>query len=258
MDYKDIIVSASNSIGTITLNSPHTANALSKNMIFEVTCALKAFRDEASTKVIIIKAAGKHFCSGHNLTEMIDGDVTEYKFIFRQCSNMMLLIHEIPQIVIAQIHGVATAAGCQLAAQCDLSICTETARFATPGVKIGLFCSGPMVALSRAIGRKSALEMLMTGRFVSAKEAELYGLVNRITPEAELEKATQEMAETIAKSSPLTLAIGKKAFYAQIDMPENKAYDHATEVMTLNLMTQDAQNGIKAFLEKKNPVWKGR
>lgn len=258
MDYKDILVSATDSIGSITLNSPGSANALSKNMISEITSGLKAFRDESSAKVIIINAAGKHFCSGHNLTEMINGSVTDYKFIFRQCADMMLLIHEIPQIVIAQIHGVATAAGCQLAAQCDLSIATESARFATPGVKIGLFCSGPMVALSRAIGRKSALEMLMTGRFVSAREAEHYGLVNKVVPEAELETATLEMAEAIAKSSPLTLAIGKKAFYAQIDTTENKAYDHATEVMTLNLMTEDAQNGIKAFLEKKTPIWKGR
>ncbi len=258
MNYKDILVSAADSIGSITLNSPNTANALSKSMIAEITCALKVFRDESAAKVIIIKAAGKHFCSGHNLTEMINGSVTDYKFIFRQCADMMLLIHEIPQVVIAQIHGVATAAGCQLAAQCDLAVATESARFATPGVKIGLFCSGPMVALSRAIGRKIALEMLMTGRFISAAEAKAYGLVNSVTPEDELEKTTLDMAEAIAKSSPLTLAIGKKAFYTQIDAPENKAYDHATEVMTLNLMTEDAQNGIKAFLEKKTPVWKGR
>ncbi|MHB8202452.1 MAG: enoyl-CoA hydratase [Desulfomonilaceae bacterium] len=258
MEYKDILINVADSIGSITLNSPRTANALSKNMILELICALKSFREESSVKVIIIKAAGKHFCSGHNLTEMLDGDVTDYKFIFRQCAEMMLLIHEIPQIVIAQIHGVATAAGCQLAAQCDLSVAADSSRFGTPGVKIGLFCSTPMVALSRAIGRKHAFEMLLTGRLITAHEAKSYGLVNHIVPETDLEKTTLELAETIAKSSPLTLAIGKKAFYSQMDMPENKAYDHAVEVMTLNLMAEDAQNGIKAFLEKKTPVWKGR
>ncbi|MCX5874549.1 MAG: enoyl-CoA hydratase [Deltaproteobacteria bacterium] len=258
MDYKDILVSAADSIGSITLNSPDTANALSRNMISEIISALKAFKNEPLLKVIIIKANGRHFCSGHDLREMIDGSVTDYKFIFDQCAKMMLLIHEVPQIVIAQIHGVATAAGCQLAAQCDLAVAADSSRFGTPGVKIGLFCSTPMVALSRSIGRKHALEMLLTGGLISATEAERFGLVNHIVPEADLEKATQDLAEAIAKSSPLTLAIGKKAFYTQIDIPEDKAYDHAVEVMTMNLMTEDAQNGIKAFLEKKTPVWKGR
>ncbi len=258
MEYKDVLVNVVDSIGSITLNSPRTANALSKNMILELICALKSFSDESSVKVIIIKAAGKHFCSGHNLNEMLDGGVTEYKFIFNQCAEMMLLIHEIPQIVIAQIHGVATAAGCQLAAQCDLSVACDSSKFGTPGVKIGLFCSTPMVALSRAIGRKHALEMLLTGRLITAQEAKSYGLINHIVSESDLEKATLELAETISKSSPLTLSIGKKAFYSQIDMPENKAYAHAVEVMTLNLMAEDAQNGIKAFLEKRIPVWKGR
>ncbi len=258
MEYKDVLVNVVDSIGSITLNSPRTANALSKNMILELICALKSFGDESSVKVIIIKAAGKHFCSGHNLNEMLDGGVTEYKFIFNQCAEMMLLIHEIPQIVIAQIHGVATAAGCQLAAQCDLSVACDSSKFGTPGVKIGLFCSTPMVALSRAIGRKHALEMLLTGRLITAQEAKSYGLINHIVSESDLEKATLELAETISKSSPLTLSIGKKAFYSQIDMPENKAYAHAVEVMTLNLMAEDAQNGIKAFLEKRIPVWKGR
>ncbi len=258
MEYKDVFFTTAGSIGSITLNSPGTANALSRNMISELISILKSFRDQSSVKVLIIKAAGKHFCSGHNLTEMIDSHVTDYKFIFGQCAEMMSLIHEIPQIVIAQIHGVATAAGCQLAAQCDLGVAAETSRFGTPGVKIGLFCTTPMVALSRAIGRKHALEMLLTGRLITAQQAHSYGLVNHVVPEAELERATFDLAETIAKSSPLTLGIGKKAFYTQIDMPENQAYDHAVEVMTLNLMTEDAQNGIKAFLTKKSPIWKGR
>ncbi|MGC8659551.1 MAG: enoyl-CoA hydratase [Desulfomonilaceae bacterium] len=258
MEFQDVLFSTTNSIGSITLNSPGTANALSKNMISELISVLKSLRDQPSIKVVILKAAGKHFCSGHNLKEMIDGHVTDYQFIFRQCANMMSLIHEIPQIVIAQVHGVATAAGCQLVGQCDLAVATETSRFGTPGVKIGLFCTTPMVALTRSIGRKHALEMLLTGNLVTAQQAQSYGLVNHVVPESELEKTTIDLAERIVKSSPLTLAIGKKAFYTQIDMPENQAYDHAVEVMTLNLMTEDAQNGIKAFLAKKSPAWKGR
>ncbi|MGC8604848.1 MAG: enoyl-CoA hydratase [Desulfomonilaceae bacterium] len=258
MDYQEVLVSATDAIVSITLNSPKTANALSKNMIAELISIFKSLHENSSIKVIIIKAAGKHFCSGHNLKEMIDGHVTEYKFIFKQCAEMMALIHEIPQIVIAQVHGVATAAGCQLAAQCDLGVASESARFGTPGVKIGLFCTTPMVAVSRAVGRKHAMEMLLTGRLITAHEAQIYGLINQIVPDPELENATYNLAEIIAKSSSLTLAIGKKAFYSQIDMPENKAYDHAVEVMTFNLMTEDAQNGIKAFLAKKPPIWRGR
>lgn len=257
MEYKDIILDCANSIGSITLNSPKTANALSKSMISEIISALKFFHEDSSAKVIIIKGNGKHFCSGHDLKEMIDRGVTEYKSIFEQCSKMMLLIHEIPQIVIGRIHGVATAAGCQLAAQCDLAIAAESARFGTPGVKIGLFCTTPMVPLSRCVGRKHALEMLLTGSLITAGVAKEYGLVNHVAPDSELDEITIKMAETISEASPLTLAIGKKAFYTQIDMPETKAYEHAVEVMSLNLMTQDAQNGIKAFLEKKAPEWKG-
>ena len=257
MDYKDILVECANSIVSITLNSPQTANALSRNMISEIILALETFRENSLVKVIIIKASGKNFCSGHNLKEMIDGTMPEYKSIFERCTKMMLLIHDIPQIVIGSVHGVATAAGCQLAAQCDLIVASESARFGTPGVRIGLFCTTPMVALSRCVGRKHALEMLLTGRLMTATEALAFGLVNRVTREDELERTTQELAESISQASPLTLGIGKRAFYNQIDMPENKAYEHAVEVMTLNLMTQDAQNGIKAFLEKKPPEWKG-
>ncbi|MFH0960636.1 MAG: enoyl-CoA hydratase [Pseudomonadota bacterium] len=257
MEYRDIILEFENSIGTITLNSPQTANALSENMISEIISALRFFHEDSSAKVIILKGNGKHFCSGHNLKEMIDRGVTEYKSIFEQCSKMMLLIHEIPQIVIGRVHGVATAAGCQLAAQCDLVIAAESARFGTPGVKIGLFCTTPMIALSRCIGRKHALEMLVTGGLITSGVAKEYGLVNHVTRDSELDNVTTELAKTICEASPLTLSIGKKAFYTQIDMPEIKAYEHAVQVMSVNLMTQDAQNGIKAFLEKKAPEWKG-
>lgn len=258
MEFSEIVVELQGAIGVVTLNSPKTANALSTNMIRELTDALEAFRTDTSARVIVMKANGKHFCSGHNLSEMVDGDRSEYKFIFEQCSRMMKLIHEVPQIVIAQVQGVATAAGCQLAAMCDLAIAEEGARFATPGVRIGLFCSTPMVALSRAVSRKHALEMLMTGKPISAQEAERFGLVNRVVPADQLDSATMELAQSISEASPLVLKLGKRAFYSQIELDEQKAYEYATEVMTLNLMAEDAQEGIRAFLEKRKPLWTGR
>lgn len=258
MEYRDILVHTQGQIGSITLNSPKTVNALSKHMIGEVIAALEGFAANSSLTVIIMKANGKHFCSGHNLSEMVNGDRSEYRFIFEQCSRMMQLLHQVPQTVIAQVHGVATAAGCQLVATCDLAVADETARFATPGVRIGLFCTTPMIALSRAVGRKLALEMLLTGRMISAAEAERHGLVNKVVPEADLEQATTELATSIAAASPLVLAIGKQAFYNQIELDERRAYEYATDVMTLNLLAEDAQNGITAFLEKRKPTWKGR
>jgi enoyl-CoA hydratase/carnithine racemase len=256
--YKDILVETQGEIGSIILNSPSTVNALSKNMIGEVICALQGFGADASVKVIILKANGKHFCAGHYLKEMIDGNVAEYRFIFSQCTTMMKMIHQVPQVVIAQVHGVATAAGCQLVGTSDLAVADETARFGTPGVRIGLFCTTPMVALSRAVGRKLALEMLMTGRLISADEALRHGLVNRVVPVEELDKTVQEMALNICEASPLVLKIGKRAFYNQIEQDEPRAYEYATEVITQNLMAEDAQEGINAFLEKRKPVWTGR
>ncbi len=258
MQYQNILVETQGPVGLITLNSPKTVNALSKSMIKQIISALEDLGSNDSLKVIVFKTSGKHFCSGHNLSEMVDGSRSEYKFIFEQCSRMMTLVHKVPQTTIAQVHGVATAAGCQLVATCDLAVADETARFGTPGVRIGLFCTTPMVALSRAIGRKRALEMLLTGRLFSADEAERYGLVNRVVPEAELEKATMELATTIAEASPLVLQIGKHAFYSQIELDEQRAYEYANNVITLNLLAEDAQEGIKAFLEKRKPTWKGR
>ncbi len=258
MEYRDIIVDSQDEIGSITMNSPKTFNALSKNLIGEMISALEALGADSRLKVIIIKTSGKHFCSGHNLTEMVDGTNGQYKFIFEQCTRMMTMIHQVPQIVIAQVHGVATAAGCQLVATCDLAVADETARFGTPGVKIGLFCTTPMVALSRAVGRKHALEMLMTGRLISAQEAERYGLVNKVMPEGQLEKATRDLALSIVEASPLVIKIGKRAFYDQIEQDEQHAYAYAGNVITLNLITEDAQEGIKAFLEKRKPLWKGQ
>ncbi|MEW6350061.1 MAG: enoyl-CoA hydratase [Thermodesulfobacteriota bacterium] len=258
MDYTEILVSTEQEVGILTLNSPHTANALSKNMIREVIEALQGLDADPSVRVIIIRANGKHFCSGHNLSEMQGVGMVELKFIFEQCSRMMTLVHDIPKPVIAQVHGVATAAGCQLVATCDLAVAEEKARFATPGVKVGLFCTTPMIALSRAVGRKRALEMLFTGRMISAEEAERWGLVNKVVPQAELEHTAMELAHNIATASPLVIAIGKQAFYATVEQDERRAYHLASTTMTANLMTEDAQEGIQAFMAKRTPNWKGR
>jgi enoyl-CoA hydratase/carnithine racemase len=257
MEYKDILVSAEEPIGFITLNSPNTANALSINMIKELIAGFEGFRDQP-VKVIILKSAGRHFCSGHNIAEMIGGGMVEEKFIMDQCAALMNLMHDIPQVVIAEVHGVATAAGCQLVATADMAVAEEKARFATPGVKIGLFCTTPMVALTRAVGRKRAMEMLMNARMISAEEAMRWGLINRVVPEDELEAATLELARSVAESSPLVLALGKQTFYRQIEQDERRAYELAKGVMTMNLMAEDAQEGMKAFLEKRKPTWTGR
>ncbi len=258
MDYSDILIETRNQVGILTLNSPKTVNALSKNIIKEMISALHELSSAGSAKVIIIKANGKHFSSGHNLQEMTGGTSQEYNWIFTQCTELMILIHSISQIVIAQVHGVATAAGCQLVATCDLVVADQTAKFGTPGVRIGLFCTTPMVALSRTIGRKKALEMLLSGRLIDADEALQCGLINHVVPEAELDERTMKLAETIAEASPLTLAIGKKAFYNQIELDESRAYEYAVNAMTLNLLAEDAQEGISAFLEKRKPEWKGK
>lgn len=258
MPYEEILYSKKGAVGYLTLNNPQKINALSKTMIAEMIQALDAAALDESVKVLVIRAAGKHFCAGHNLGEMVDGGVKEYKAIFDQCTRMMQMIHEIPQPVIAQVQGVATAAGCQLVAWCDLAVAEEGARFATPGVKIGLFCTTPMVAVTRAIGRKAALEMLLTGRYFPAREAKELGLINRVVPLDELESATEALAEQIAEASRFVLAIGKQGFYAQADQPDVSAMHYAKHTITMNLGAEDAQGGIRAFLDKKTPVWKNR
>ncbi len=258
IDYKEILVTSDGPMGTITLNSPQTVNALSKNMVYELSQALKTFAEVPTVRVIVLKANGKHFCAGHNLSEMVDEHMAEYKFIFDQCTDMMNYMRRMPQPIIAQIHGIATAAGCQLVANCDLAVADRTARFGTPGVKIGLFCTTPMVALSRSVGRKHAFEMLMTGRLISAEEAERFGLVNRVVEADQLEQTVQEMAASIAEASPFVTALGKRAFYAQIEQDEARAYEFAKSTITMNMMAEDAQEGIHAFLEKRDPTWQGR
>jgi enoyl-CoA hydratase/carnithine racemase len=258
MTYEQIVYSTTDALGIITLNNPGKINALSKKMIAEISTALQGAAADDSVKVLIIRAAGDHFCAGHHLSEMVDGGMAQYRHIFDQCHQMMEWVHRVPQPVIAQVQGIATAAGCQLVAWCDLAIAAENAQFATPGVKIGLFCTTPMVALTRAIGRKAAMEMLLTGRYVDAREARDLGLINRVVPLESLEAETEKLARQIAEASRLVLAIGKQGFYAQVDRPDEAAMNFAKHTITMNLMADDAQAGIKAFLEKRTPEWKNR
>ena len=258
MTYHEILFSSTPPIARVTLNMPQRINALSRRMISELTDAFHRIAADEEIKVVILDGAGNHFCAGHFLAEMVDAGVKEYKCIFDQCTKMMQLIHEIPQPVIGQVQGVATAAGCQLAAWCDLLIAEEGARFATPGVKIGLFCTTPMVAITRAIGRKAAMEMLLTGRYFPAREAKALGLVNHVVPLEDLAAKTDTMARQIAEASAMVLGIGKQAFYAQVDQPDDKAMAYASHTIVMNNMAQDAQNGIKAFLNKATPAWENR
>lgn len=253
-----LLRSDANGIATLTLNRPKQYNALSTGLMSEVQAALDDLREDRSVKVVILEAAGKGFCAGHDLKEMRAGDGRAYfEAVFKQCSKMMLSITRLPQPVIAKVHGIATAAGCQLVATCDLAVASENAHFATPGVNIGLFCSTPMVALSRAVSRKTAMEMLLTGEGIDAATAERMGLINRAVPAGDLDRITQEYAEKIAGKSPLTLKIGKEAFYRQIEMDLEQAYSYASEVMTSNMLARDAEEGIDAFIEKRDPKWTG-
>ena len=246
-------------VATLTLNRPSARNALSRPLMAGLQSALDAVGDDPAVKVVVLAAAGPAFCAGHDLKEM-RADPTEaaYQATFRQCSQMMTSVMRLRQPVIARVHGIATAAGCQLVASCDLAIASEDARFATPGVNIGLFCSTPMVALSRAVGRKAAMEMLLTGDFVPAGRACEIGLVNRVVPAGALEGEVDALARQIAAKSPLTLAIGKEAFYRQAELGLDDAYAYAGEVMTRNMLARDAAEGIDAFIEKRPPVWEGR
>ncbi len=258
MAYEEILYTTKGTIGILTLNNPKKINALSKQMISEIIDVLSGVSEDESIKVVIIRAAGKHFCAGHYLKEMVGNGVKEYKYIFDQCTKMMQLIHELPQPVIAQVQGIATAAGCQLVAWCDLAVAAEGSQFATPGVKIGLFCTTPMVAVTRAIGRKAAMEMLLTGRFFSAREAKELGLINRVVPLESLEDETEKLADQIADASRFVLAIGKQGFYAQVDQSDSNAMHYAKHTITMNLEAVDAQNGINAFLNKETPSWQNR
>lgn len=240
----------------LTLNRPAARNALSVGLMTALSQALDRAAADKACRVVVIAGAGPAFCAGHDLREMRSDNSREaYERVFAQCSALMLQIVHLPKPVIAEIHGIATAAGCQLVATCDLAVAAEDARFATPGVNIGLFCSTPMVALTRAVGRKPAMEMLLTGDLVDAATAHALGLVNRVVPPAELGAATMGLAHRIATKSALTVAIGKAAFYAQAELGLGEAYHYAAEVMTRNMLARDAAEGIEAFLAKRKPVW---
>jgi enoyl-CoA hydratase/carnithine racemase len=254
---RTVLVAEEGSATRVTLNRPEKRNALSLELMQELIAVLQALA-ASDARVIVIDGAGAIFSAGHDLGEMLGREAVFYQRLFDACTELMETIHQLPQPVIAKVHGVATAAGCQLVAACDLAVATDDARFATPGVKIGLFCSTPMVPLSRAVGRKRALEMLLTGDFIDAQTALAWGLLNRVAPAHGLDEAVAELVAAVARSSPLTVAIGKEAFYAQAELDEHRAYDLTKSVMAANSMAADAQEGIGAFLEKRKPTWKGR
>jgi len=240
---------------TVALNRPEKRNALSLNLMKEMVDCLRGIGRDEKAKVVVLRGNGPVFSAGHDMREMAAGDIQEYRTIFATCMEMMLLLHEIPQPVIARVHGIATAAGCQLVAACDLAVAAADTRFATPGVNIGFFCTTPMVALSRAVGRKKALEMLFTGEFISAQEALAHGLVNRVVPVAGLDTTVTDLATKIAQSSRTVLGLGKQAFYRQIEMAERLAYAYTSEVISANGVMPVAREGMAAFLEKRRPIW---
>ena len=258
MQYENICFDTEGELAVITLNRPSRRNALSLELMRELIDCLVHIEQERKFRAVILAAAGKVFCSGHDLSEMVGRDINEYRHLFDVCAQLMTKLQSIPQPVIAEVQGIATAAGCQLVATCDLAVASDQASFATPGVKIGLFCTTPMVALSRAIGRKRALQMLLTGDLVDACKAAEWGLVNEVVPASELAQATRKLATRIAEASVLTVGLGKEAFYAQIDLDQPKAYAYAKEVMSMNSLASDAQEGISAFLEKRRACWAGK
>jgi len=250
-----------NGIAHIELNEPARLNALSDGMIAALQAQLDALKTDRATRVVIISGAGKAFCAGHDLREMQgarqadDGGAAAFGDLFDRCAAMMQSLHALPQPVIAQVHGIATAAGCQLVASCDLVIAADTTKFGVNGVNIGLFCSTPMVALTRSIVKKAAFEMLATGRFIDAAEAQALGLINRAVPEADLATATRDMARTIAAKLPVAVKTGKLAFYEQAQMSTADAYAYTGARMVENMLDAQTNEGIAAFLEKRKPDW---
>jgi len=250
-----VTVEARNRVARVTLDRPERRNALSLAVMHELLDVVRAIGDDEHVAVVVIAGSGPAFSAGHDLSEMVDRDDAFYTELFATCVELMTAVHEIPQPVIARVHGIATAAGCQLVAACDLAVAASDARFATPGVNIGLFCSTPMVPLVRAIGRKRALEMLLTGDPIDAATAMQWGLVNRVVPPEELDGAVDALAQRITRSSPAVVALGKRAFYAQDGLVEGDAYSVTAPVMSANAARADAREGITAFLEKRPPVW---
>lgn len=255
---QDLLFEAADGVVRLTLNRPAKRNALSQALLGQLGAALERIAADPSARVVVLAANGTVFSSGHDLGELLGRSEAEYRAIFEECSAVMQQIRRLPQPVIARVQGLATAAGCQLAATCDLVVADQEAMFATPGVKIGLFCTTPMTPLVRAIPPKFALEMLLTGKPISATRAYELGLVNRVVPAEELDGAVDEFVAAILESSPLVTRIGKAAFYEQLGLAEPQAYRLATETMTENAVCRDAQEGIAAFLGKRRPKWEGR
>jgi enoyl-CoA hydratase/carnithine racemase len=256
--YEYLLVEAEAPIAIVTLNRPDRRNALSLALMEELIDCFRALGQASEIRAILLAANGPAFSAGHDLSELMGREISGYRHVFEVCTVLMTLLQSIPQPVIGEVQGTATAAGCQLVATCDLAVASEKSRFATPGVRIGLFCTTPMVALTRAIGRKRALEMLLTGTPIDAPTAMEWGLVNRVVPGERLREETYSLAQRIAEASSLTVSVGKQAFYTQIDLDQQKAYAYAKEVMSLNAMAEDAQEGMGAFLEKRTPCWRGR
>lgn len=254
---KPVIFEKDGPLGWLTLNRPEKRNALSLELMADLQIKLDRVEQDTDIRVLIIKGNGAAFCAGHDLNEMagVDFDFHHFLEIFSVCSKIMQTLHHLPQSVIAQVHGIATAAGCQLVAACDLAIAETHAQFATPGVKIGLFCTTPAVPLVRVIGRRRALDMLLSGRFVSAQEAERFGLINRITDPDKLEQETRNWAMELSRYSRFTVGFGKRTFYKQVDLDEVSAYNFAVDSIAMNCLDEDAQEGMKAFLEKRDAIW---
>lgn len=255
---KNILFEKKDEVGWITLNRPKQRNALSLELLNELQEKLDLIAKNRNIHVLVIKGNGPTFSAGHDINELAGKqyDINHFRKIFSVCTKMMKTLHNLPQPVIAQVHGNAMAAGCQLVASCDLAIADTKTKFSTPGIKIGLFCSTPMVPLSRIIGTRRSLDMLFTGRFINADEAEKYGLINRVVKTDKLDEETEKWALELSKFSLHTLEIGKRAFYHQIDMDEESAYEYVTEVIAKNCLSEDAREGMKAFLEKRKPKWK--
>jgi enoyl-CoA hydratase/carnithine racemase len=252
----DLILRVKEEVAYLTLNRPEKRNALSRDLLGELRAAQERLADDPGVRIVVLAAAGKVFCSGHDLSEMIGCPEESYRELFTLCSRVMLGFRRLPQPVIARVQGMATAAGCQLVAACDLAVAADVAMFATPGVKIGLFCTTPMVPLVRAIPPKAALEMLLTGEPISARRALELGLVNRVVPLEQLDEAVQHYLDAIRGRSAAVVQLGKAAFYDQLGLSEAVAYERANHVMTDNAVLPDAQEGIQAFLQKRPPVWR--
>ncbi len=254
-----VLRSDAGGVSMLTLNRPKQYNALSEELLAELQDALEAIEKDASVRVVVIGGSGDAFCAGHDLKQMRGNPRKEYyQKLFAQCSTMMLTLARIPQPVIARVHGIATAAGCQLVAACDLAVASDNARFATSGINVGLFCSTPAVSVSRNVGRKQAMEMLFTGDFIDAATAKDYGLVNRVVPIGKLDDEIKALAESITRKTRVAVETGKRMFYKQIELGLKDAYDYAAEVMACNMMAEDTGEGIDAFIQKRPPVWKGR